>query len=90
MKLKSLTIRRTESYQTPANALVGTVDLLDEGGAAMTVTLSGTSIIKILEVVQQEVQLRAVAAARQAGSAMQEACAEITLQEHPMLTVEEE
>ena len=32
MKLKSISIRRTESYHTPANTLVGTVDLVDEQG----------------------------------------------------------
>lgn len=90
MKLKSLTIRRTESYQTPANSLVGTVDLLDEGGSAMTIVLSAQSIIKICDMLQAEVSQRANIAARLAGDSMRDASAELTLSSHPMLSVDKD
>ena len=90
MKLKSLEIRRTESYQTPANALVGTVNLLDEGGGAMTIVLSAQSIIKICDLLQAEVTQRAAASARLAQSSMRDASAELALSSHPMLSVEED
>lgn len=88
MKLKSLTIRRTESYQTPSNTLVGTVDLLDEGGSAMTIVLSARSIIKICDMLQAEVTQRANIAARLAQDSMKNASAELTLTTHPMLSID--
>lgn len=85
MKLKSLTIRRTESYQTPSNTLVGTVDLIEEGGAAMTVVLSPQAIIKICDYLQLEVGQRAKVAANAAQTTMREAAAELLLEAHPMI-----
>lgn len=90
MKLKSLTIRRTESYQTPANALVGTVDLIEEGGGAMSIVLSAQAIIKICDMLQNEVSQRANIAARLAQDSMRDASAELTLASHPMLSVAED
>lgn len=89
MKLKSLEIRRTESYQTPSNTLVGTVNLLDEGGSAMTIVLSAQSIIKICDMLQAEVTQRANVAARLASDSMRDASAELTLLSHPLLSSEE-
>lgn len=90
MKLKSLEIRRTESYQTPSNTLVGTVNLLDEGGGAMTIVLSAQSIIKICDMLQAEVTQRAAVSARLAQDSMRDASAELTLASHPMLSAEED
>lgn len=90
MKLKSLTIRRTESYQTPANALVGTVDLIEEGGGAMSIVLSAQAIIKICDMLQAEVSQRANIQARLAQDSMRDASAELTLASHPMLSVDED
>lgn len=86
MKLKSLTIRRTESYQTPANQLVGTVDLLDEGGSAMTLVLSNQSLIKICNLLQSEVTNKAAASAALARNSMQDAVAELAVIDHPLLS----
>ena len=90
MKLKSLTIRRTESYQTPANVLVGTVDLIEEGGGAMSIVLSAQAIIKICDMLQNEVSQRANIAARLAQDSMRDASAELTFASHPMLSVAED
>lgn len=90
MKLKSLTIRRTESYQTPANVLVGTVDLIEEGGGAMSIVLSAQAIIKICDMLQNEVSQRANIAARLAQDSMRDASAELTHASHPMLSVAED
>ncbi len=90
MKLKSLTIKRTESYQTPANTLVGTVDLIEEGGGAMTIVLSPASIIKICDLLQEEVSRRAQLSARLAADSMREAASELSLLTHPMLSAEEQ
>lgn len=86
MKLKSLTIRRTESYQTPANQLVGTVDLLDEGGSAMTLVLSNQSLIKICNLLQSEITNKAAASAALARNSMQDAVAELEVLDHPLLS----
>lgn len=90
MIFKSLTIRRTESYQTPANTLVGTVDMVDEGGSAITVALSYTAIISILGIIQDEAKQRALAAAKKTGYALQDACAELAILTHPAITGEAE
>jgi hypothetical protein len=88
MKLRQLQIRRTESYQTPANALVGTVTLVDEGGE-QTVTLSSVMLVKICNLLQSHVAQRAQEQALQAGKAMQEAAAEIELAGNPFLASDE-
>ena len=86
MKLKSLEIRRTEAYSTPANTLMGTVNLIDEGMGAQTIVLSPQSIIKICNLIQAEVQSRAMAQARSAGEAMVDAVGELELIDHPLLS----
>ena len=86
MKLKSLTIRRTESYQTPSDQLVGTVDLLDEGGSAMTLVLSNQSLIKICNLLQGEITNKAAASATLARNSMQDAVAELEVIDHPLLS----
>ena len=86
MKLKSLTIRRTESYQTPSDQLVGTVDLLDEGGSAMTLVLSNQSLIKICNLLQSEITNKAAASATLARNSMQDAVAELEVIDHPLLS----
>lgn len=85
MKLKSLSIRRTESYQTPANTLVGTVTLVDEGQGEQTIVLASAIILKICKEIASHVENRAIEQARQAGGAMREAAAEIELSEFAAL-----
>jgi hypothetical protein len=89
MKMKELRIQRTESYQTPANTLVGTVNLVDEGLGAQTIVLSPQSIIKICNLIQAEVQARAMVQARAAGEAMTNAIGELEMIEHPLLSQDE-
>ena len=89
MKLKSISIRRTESYQTPANTLVGTVDLLDEQGGALTIVLSPATIVKFAQLVQAEVQARAREQANKVPLAFSDACAELEIQSNPLLSSEE-
>ena len=86
MKFHSLQIRRTESYQTPANTLVGTVTLTEEGGGQQTVTLSSQMLVRLCMILQEHVAQRAQEQAEQAGSAMSEAVAEISIAGNPFLT----
>lgn len=86
MKLHSLQIRRTEPYQIPANVLVGTVTLIEEGGGQQTVTLSSQMLVKICDLLQSHVAQRAREQAAQAGLAMHEAIAEISIAGNPFLT----
>ena len=88
MKLHQLQIRRTESYQTPANALVGTVTLVDEGGE-QTITLSSQMLVKICTILQSHVAQRAHEQAAQAGKAMSETVAELEMAGNPFLTSQE-
>ena len=90
LKLKSIDIHRTESYQTPANTLVGTVNLLDEQGGALTIVLSPTSISKFASLITAEIQARARAQANEVPQAMLDAHAELEIQANPLLAPAEE
>lgn len=89
LKLKAITIRRTESYSTPANTLVGTIDFIDEQGGALTVVLSPSSIIKFGKLCMDEVQARAKAQAAEVPFAFVDAHAELEIQANPLLSNEE-
>ena len=89
MKFKALTIRRTESYQTPANTLQGTVDLVGDTGA-QTITLSAGAIINILAVIQKEVEGTAKYNAKLAHAAMMDAAGELQLTANPFVAPSEE
>ena len=88
LKLKSIDIHRTESYQTPANTLVGTVNLIDDGGGALTIVLSPTSITKFASLIAAEVQARARAQANEVPEALANANAELEIQANPLLSAE--
>jgi hypothetical protein len=89
MKLKSITIKRTESYQTPSNTLVGTVELLDEGGGAMTIVLSPGMLSKFVALAATEVANRASAQARMVPEAMLEAKDELLLSANPLISCDD-
>ena len=78
MKLQKLEIRRTESYQTPPNQLVGTVSLCGESGEQTTV-LSAGAISRIIGVISNEVAKTALQNAALTANALQSACDEVRL-----------
>ena len=90
LKLKSIDIHRTESYQNPANTLVGTVNLLDEQGGALTIVLSPPSIAKFASLISAEVQARARAQANEVPEALANANAELEIQSNPLLSASSE
>lgn len=89
MKLKAITIRRTESYSTPANTMVGTVDFIDEQGGACTIVLSPRAIIKFADLVRMEVQDYAQRMVKDIPAALRNAQDELELQSTPMLTADD-
>ena len=86
LKLKSIDIHRTESYQNPPSTLVGTVNLIDEGGGALTIVLSPSSIAKFAGLITSEVQARARAQANEVPEALANANAELAIQANPLLS----
>lgn len=86
LKLKSIDIHRTESYQNPPSTLVGVVNLVDEGGGALSITLSPSSISKFAGLVSAEVQARARAQANEVPQAFTDATAELEIQTNPLLS----
>ena len=85
LKLKSIDIHRTDSWAKPADTLVGTVNLLDEQGGALTIVLSPTSIAKFASLISFEVQARARAQANEVPEALANANAELEIQSNPLL-----
>lgn len=77
MKIKELVIRRTESYQTPASALVGTVTLIDEGQSSSTLVLSPQTLVKIFNVINADLQAKARAQATATLTAADDAAGEV-------------
>lgn len=86
MKLKQFNIRRTESYQTPSNTLVGTVTLVDEAQGEQTVVLSPATIVKVLTLIQNDVTTKAREQANKAGLALVDGIAEIELASNPLIS----
>ena len=86
LKLKSIDIHRTESYQNPSNTLVGVVNLIDEGGGALSITLSPSTIAKFGALVKYEVQKRAQAQANEVPQAFSDAMAELEIMSNPLLS----
>ncbi len=78
MKLQKLEIRRTESYQTPSNQLVGTISICGESGEQTTV-LSAGAISRIIGVISDEVAKTARQNAALTANALQSACDEVRL-----------
>lgn len=89
LKLKSIDIHRTDSWSKPADTLVGTVNLIDEGGGALTIVLSPTSIAKFAALISAEVQARARSQANEVPQAMVDANAELEIQANPLLSSSE-
>lgn len=90
LKLKSIDIHRTDSWSKPADTLVGTVNLIDEGGGALTIVLSPTSIAKFASLISSEVQARARAQANEVPEALANANAELEIQSNPLLSASSE
>lgn len=88
MKLKSLRIHRTESYQTPANTLVGLVELINEEQGAMQLRLSNATLMKICELCQADVTRQAQLQARAAAESMADASSELALGSNPFVAIE--
>lgn len=90
LKLKSIDIHRTDSWSKPADTLVGTVNLLDEQGGALTIVLSPASIAKFASLIAFEVQARARAQANEVPEALANANAELEIQSNPLLAASSE
>ena len=90
LKLKSIDIHRTDSWSKPADTLVGTVNLIDEGGGALTIVLSPASIAKFASLITSEVQARARSQANEVPQAMLDANAELEIQANPLLAASSE
>ncbi len=54
MEVKSLTVKRRESYESDAGQLVGTVELVGSGGAQI-IRLSNESLGKIFAVIKDQI-----------------------------------
>ena len=80
MKLTKLEIRRTETYSTPANVLVGLVELTGPTGQ-QSITLSAGAISRLIAAVAAEVALTAKANAKQVATGLDEAQHEVLLLE---------
>lgn len=72
MKLKNLTIRRTESYETPSSQLVATVDFEGPGGN-LHVDLAPGFIVRVLALIEVDAAQRAERLAASVKSAMVDA-----------------
>lgn len=81
MKLTHLEIRRTSTYETPSNQLVGLLELTGEQGQ-IKVTLSARAINNLLLVIGEEVKQTAKGIANQVGATMIEAQNETLLLEN--------
>lgn len=81
MKLTKLEIRRTESYSTPPNALVGLVELTGDTGQ-QSITLTATSISELIGVISKQVAATARVNAKQVEGVLAEAQSEVFLLEH--------
>lgn len=80
MKLTKLEIRRTESYASPANVLVGLVELTGPTGQ-QSITLSAGGISRLIAAIAVEVTAMAKANAKQVEGSLEEAQHEVLLLE---------
>lgn len=79
LKFKSLTVKRTESYQTPANTLVAVAEFIDEDNGAISTILDQATVIQLMEVMKGCAAARAKQLAKHTSSALDDAAAELTL-----------
>lgn len=79
MQVKELQISRTASYDTPANTIVGVVNLTSEYGE-QKIRLSSVSISKIFELIKQDVQKTASRNASMVSEAIENGAAEPLLE----------
>lgn len=82
MQVKALQISRTASYETPANTIVGVVELTGEYGE-IKARLSSVSISKIFDIIKNDVQETATRNSQAVSRALEDAAAEPFL-EAPM------
>lgn len=80
MKVKSLVIKRQESYETDAGTLKGVVQLVGEQGE-QTLPLSSQAISKIFDVIREDAVAKAKLQAKLVSNAIQEASDEPLLLE---------
>ena len=78
MKINSLELKRAASYEENPNMLKGLVSLAGPTGSQI-VTLTNTTILRILEVIREQVQDQAKANATQVASAFDDARSESLL-----------
>lgn len=88
LKFKSLSIRRTESYQTPANTLQGVAEFIDEDNGAISTTLDQHTLIRLMDVMKDCAAARAKQMAKNTGSAFNDAVAELTLAADSFTSIE--
>ena len=85
MKITSLQIKRQESYEQDAGQLRGLVTLTGPSGS-QSLVLSPSAVVKIFDVIAQEVRTTAAVNAQHVKSAFEDVKAEGLLLEH---TIEE-
>ena len=80
MKLSNLTIRRTQSYETPSMALVALAEFEGPGGA-MKIDLAPGFIVRVLALIEEDAVQRAKHLSASVQSAMVDAMDESKLLE---------
>ena len=80
MKVKTLVIKRQESYESDPNQLKGVVCLVGDQGE-QTLPLSSQSISRIFEVIREDAVAKAKLQAKMVSNAVQEAADEPLLLE---------
>lgn len=79
LKFKSLTVKRTESYQTPANTIQGVVEFIDEDNGAISTTLDHSTLMRLIGVMKDCAAARAKQLAKSTSAALDDATAELVL-----------
>lgn len=87
LKFQSLEITRTSPYATPANALQGVLELVDDGKGKITVSLDHSTLIAIMDVVKGCTAERAKQLAKATTAGLADAVAEISLAQDQFLSL---
>ena len=79
LKFKSLTVKRTESYHTPANTLQGVAEFIDEDNGAISTTLDHSTLMRLMDVMKDCAAARAKQLAKSTSAALDDVTAELAL-----------
>ena len=87
MKFQSLSIRRTESYETPSKQLVGIAELIDEDQGKLSIALDHGTLITVLCVLKDCVTERSKRLAKDAPKGLTESISELQIAQDSFLTL---